>query len=163
MKLWSWDCENSQFHNTTQFDFLSNHNTIKLQGPSFKICEIVIITISQHNTNSFLGRVTISQHNTIFVHDYFTTVSGNVGLILSGWRTSNHIDRTHSLLFQNAFWDVAYIDPVSRIGMDNTCTCQDHYHVYEDVVGENFDDQRLIYNRFSDIWTRTLFRTSLNA
>ena len=40
----------------------------------FKIFEIVIITISQHNTISFLGRVTISQHNTILFQDYFTTL-----------------------------------------------------------------------------------------
>ena len=173
MKLWSCDCEKAQFHNTTQFDFLSmhhNHNTtqsiftdlhnftnceklwnrwkipfsylefghfwnfsefflkntylkeqlkilkrhilffgsyyncnqihslqnsdfweiLKVQNEKitisqtsqivnhnftiFKICEIVIITISQHNTISFLGRVTISQHNTILFQDYFTTV-----------------------------------------------------------------------------------------
>ena len=39
----------------------------------FKNCEIVMTTISQHNTISFFNRVTISQHNTIFFRDYFTT------------------------------------------------------------------------------------------
>ena len=55
---------------------ISQHNTISfLKG----------VTISQHNTILFLRGVTISQHNTIFFQAYFTTlVSAGIRV---GWIT----------------------------------------------------------------------------
>ena len=62
--------EQSQFHKKSQIVItISQHNTISfLKG----------VTISQHNTILFLRGVTISQHNTIFFQAYFTTLINKV-------------------------------------------------------------------------------------